>query len=62
MTKMDTGSSLKKAAAMEPRRAPVSLGAPSARWTMYWSVHQYHRVTGGTHVREDLATILDTAG
>ena len=28
---------------MLPRRAVVSSGAPRARCTMYWSVHQYHR-------------------
>ena len=28
---------------MLPRRATVWFGAPRARWTMYWSVHQYHR-------------------
>jgi hypothetical protein len=43
MIKMNTGSSFRKAAKMLPRRASRSLGAPRARWTMYWSVHQYHR-------------------
>ena len=28
---------------MLPRRAICSFGAPRARCTMYWSVHQYHR-------------------
>ncbi len=45
--KMNTGSSFMKAAAMLPRRAIVSFGAASARCTMYWSVHQYHRPTIG---------------
>ena len=35
MIKINTGSSLKKAAVMDPRRASVSLGAVSARWTIY---------------------------
>jgi len=47
MMKMKTGRSLKKAAAIEPRRASVSLLALSVRWTMYWSVHQYQRPTIG---------------
>src|SRR5215471_4277181 len=35
------------AAKMLPRRATCSLGAPRARWTIYWSVHQYQRpITG----------------
>src|ERR1041385_6255442 len=42
-----TGKSLRKAAKMEPRRASVSFLAPSARCTMYWSVHQYQRPTIG---------------
>src|SRR5512145_2983851 len=42
-----TGNSFKNAAKMLPRRAIVSFGAPRARWTMYWSVHQYHNpITG----------------
>ena len=32
---------------MVPRRASRSDGAPSARWTMYWSVHQYQSPTMG---------------
>ena len=40
---MKTGSSLRKAAKIVPRRASRSSGAPSVRWTMYWSVHQYQR-------------------
>ncbi len=28
---------------MLPRRAICSFGAPRARCTIYWSVHQYHR-------------------
>ena len=43
MMKMNTGSSFRKAAKIVPRRASVSFGAPSVRWTMYWSVHQYQR-------------------
>ncbi len=43
MMKMNTGSSFRNAAKIVPRRASVSLGAISVRWTMYWSVHQYHR-------------------
>ena len=42
MMKMNTGSSLRNAAKMLPRRACCSFGAPKARCTMYWSVHQYH--------------------
>ena len=45
--KMKTGSSLRQAAKMVPRRACVWSGAPSVRWTMYWSVHQYQRPTIG---------------
>src|ERR1022692_1451054 len=42
-----TGDSLRNAAKILPRRATASLGAPKARCTMYWSVHQYHRpITG----------------
>src|SRR5581483_6799286 len=37
-----TGNNFRKAAKMLPSRATFSFGAPSARWTMYWSVHQYH--------------------
>ena len=47
MMKMKTGSSFRNAAKMVPRRASRSLGAPRARWTMYWSVHQYHKPTIG---------------
>ena len=47
MMKMNTGSSFKRAAKMVPRRASRSLGAPSARWTMYWSVVQYQSPTMG---------------
>ena len=43
MMKMKTGSSLRKAAKIVPRRASVWFGAPSVRCTMYWSVHQYQR-------------------
>jgi hypothetical protein len=32
------------------RRATFSLGAPSARCTMYWSVHQYHRPMTGAQM------------
>ncbi len=42
MMKMNTGSSFRMPAKMLPRRACVSFRAPSARWTMYWSVVQYH--------------------
>src|ERR1017187_8950866 len=35
---------------MQPRRATRSLGAPRARWTMYWSVHQYHRRMTGAQM------------
>jgi hypothetical protein len=45
--KMKTGSSLRKAAKMVPRRASVWFGAPRVRCTMYWSVHQYHSPTMG---------------
>ena len=38
-----TGKSLRKPAKMLPRRATCWFGATSARCTMYWSVHQYHR-------------------
>jgi hypothetical protein len=41
MMKMKTGSSFRNAANNLPRRASRSLGAPRARCTMYWSVHQY---------------------
>ncbi len=43
MMNRNTGRSFRKLAKMLPRRAMVSLGAPSARCTMYWSVHQYHK-------------------
>ena len=43
MMKMNTGRSFRKAAKMLPRRASRSSTAVSVRWTMYWSVHQYHR-------------------
>ena len=43
MMKMNTGSSFKNAAQIDPRRASRSSRAPSARCTMYWSVVQYHR-------------------
>ena len=33
--KMNTGSSLRNAAKIVPRRASRSFGAPSVRWTMY---------------------------
>ena len=42
MMKMKTGRSLSIAAAIEPRRASCSFWAERTRWTMYWSVHQYH--------------------
>src|SRR5580658_2636990 len=42
MMKRYTGESLRTAAKMLPWRATLWLGAPSARWTIYWSVHQYH--------------------
>ena len=35
---------------MLPRRAVCSLGAPSARCTMYWSVHQYHNPMTGAQM------------
>ena len=35
---------------MLPRRATFSLGAPRARWTMYWSVHQYHNPITGAQI------------
>ena len=35
---------------MLPRRATVSFGAPRARWTMYWSVHQYQRPMTGAQM------------
>ena len=35
---------------MLPRRAIVSFGAPRARWTMYWSVHQYQRPMIGAQI------------
>ncbi len=35
---------------MLPRRAVRWSGAPSARWTMYWSVHQYHRPMIGAQI------------
>ena len=47
--KMKTGSSLRQAAKIVPRRASVTLGAASVRCTMYWSVHQYQRPTIGEH-------------
>ena len=43
MMKMKTGSSFSSEAKIVPRRASRSLGAPSVRCTMYWSVHQYQR-------------------
>jgi hypothetical protein len=43
MRKRYTGKSFRNAAKILPRRAMVSFGAPSARCTMYWSVHQYHK-------------------
>ena len=47
MMKMKTGSNLRNPAKIEPRRACCSLGAASARCTMYWSVVQYHSPTIG---------------
>src|SRR5690348_5371703 len=38
-----TGESFRNEAKIEPRLATSSFGAPSARCTMYWSVHQYHK-------------------
>ena len=35
---------------MLPRRATCSFGAPNARWTIYWSVHQYHRPMTGAQM------------
>ena len=35
---------------MLPRRATVSFGAPRARWTMYWSVHQYQSPMIGAQI------------
>src|SRR6266571_9134189 len=42
MMKRYTGASFRNEAKIAPRRATASLGAPNARCTMYWSVHQYH--------------------
>ncbi len=47
MMKMNTGRSFKNEAKIAPRRASRSPGAPRARWTMYWSVHQYQRPMTG---------------
>src|SRR6478752_4307543 len=44
------GKSFRNAAKMLPRRACVSLGAASARCTMYWSVHQYQRPMIGAQI------------
>ena len=41
---------MRKAAKMLPRRAVRWSGAPSARWTMYWSVHQYHSPMMGAQI------------
>ena len=35
---------------MAPRRPSFSFGAPSTRWTMYWSVHQYQRPMTGAQM------------
>ena len=35
---------------MLPWRAILSSGAPRARWTMYWSVHQYHSPMTGAQI------------
>ncbi len=35
---------------MLPRRAICWLGAPKARWTMYWSVHQYQSPMTGAQI------------
>ena len=35
---------------MLPRRAVCSFGAPKARCTMYWSVHQYHSPITGAQI------------
>src|SRR5690349_306280 len=45
-----TGNSFRNDAKIEPRRATVSFGAPSARCTMYWSVHQYHNPMIGAQI------------
>jgi hypothetical protein len=50
MMKRYTGKSLRKAAKMLPRRAVLWSGAPSARWTMYWSVHQYQSPMIGAQI------------
>ncbi len=45
-----TGNSFRNAAKMLPRRATLSFGAPSARCTIYWSVHQYHSPMTGAQI------------
>jgi len=50
MMKMKTGMSFKYEAKMVPRRASRSFGAPRARWTMYWSVHQYQSPMMGAQI------------
>src|SRR5262245_44210418 len=45
-----TGKSLRNDAKIAPRRATLSLGAPNARCTMYWSVHQYHKPIIGAQI------------
>ena len=50
MMNTNTGSSLRKPAKIEPRRACCSFFAPSARCTMYWHVHQYQRPMTGAQI------------
>src|ERR1035437_1090315 len=45
-----TGKSLRNAEKILPSRATFSLGAPRARCTMYWSVHQYQRPMTGAQM------------
>src|SRR4029078_5501914 len=44
-----TGVSFKKPAKMVPRLACLSSRAPRILWTIYWSVHQYHKQMIGAH-------------
>ena len=41
ITKMKSGSTLRKPPKIAPRRALSPFFAASTRWTMNWSVHQY---------------------
>src|ERR1700690_1518961 len=50
MMNRNTGKSFRNAAKMLPRRATFSFGAPRARWTMYWSVHQYQSPMMGAQI------------